>query len=205
MMKWIGLTGGIATGKSTVSRALSLRGIPVVDADVLAREAVRAGSAGFQQVVQAFGPNAVGLNGELDRQFLGAAVFSDPDKRRLLESIIHPRVRALMLTRKAELERQGAPLAFYDVPLLFEKNLAAEFDATVVVACDRPTQLARAMSRDNLSREEAERRLAAQMPIEEKVARADFVIDNNAGLDELEAAITAFLRQLPSHDATDGQ
>src|SRR3954471_3696068 len=115
-----GLTGGIGSGKSTVSALLRERGVPVVDADELAREAVAVGSDGLREVVAAFGPDVLGPDGNLDRKQLGALVFSDPEARKRLNSITHPRVRQLSQRRFAELERQGVALAGYDVPLLFE-------------------------------------------------------------------------------------
>lgn len=192
-MKWVGLTGGIATGKSTVARILRELGIPVVCADELARQVVKSGSEGFAAVVAEFGADILGPDGELDRRKLGAQVFADASLRARLESIVHPLVRAEQSRRREDLARSGASLAFYDVPLLFEKNLEEQFDATVVVLCDEGTQLSRLTSRDHLTIEEAKRRIAAQLPLAEKRRRADHVIDNNGSLEDLRAAVRELL------------
>ena len=195
-MQWIGLTGGIATGKSTVSRILVQRGHAVVDADQLARDAVKAGTDGYREVVQAFGPDAVAPNGELDRKQIGAIVFRDKAKLALLESIIHPRVKKLAQTKREELALEGRKLAFYDVPLLFEKQMKPLFDHVVVVACPPEAQLERLKKRDGLSEDEAKRRIASQIPIGEKVASADAVIRNDGSLADLEKAVSDFLLRI---------
>ena len=198
-MQWIGLTGGIATGKSTVSRILVQRGHAVVDADQLARDVVKAGTDGYQAVVQAFGPDAVAPNGELDRKKIGAIVFRDKSKLDLLESIIHPRVKKLAQTKREELAFEGRKLAFYDVPLLFEKSMKPLFDHVVVVACRPEVQLERLIKREGLSEEEAKRRISAQLPIIDKVKLADAVIRNDGSVGDLEKAVADFLaRILPS-------
>ncbi|MCM2282897.1 MAG: dephospho-CoA kinase, partial [Bdellovibrionaceae bacterium] len=161
-MKWIGLTGGIATGKSTVARILREHGFPVVNADELARQAVANGTPAFDAVVARFGNVVVAADGDLDRKKLGEVVFQDSRARADLEAIVHPVVRAEQRRLRDELAASGASLAFYDVPLLFEKNLDADFDASVAVICDEATQLSRLVARDGYSLDEAKRRIASQ-------------------------------------------
>jgi dephospho-CoA kinase len=200
-LRVFGLTGGIGSGKSTVSALLRERGVPVVDADELAREAVAVGSDGLREVVAAFGPDVLGRDGNLDRKQLGALVFSDPEARKRLNSITHPRVRQLSQRRFAELERQGVALAGYDVPLLFEVGLDQGLRPVVVVAASEAEQLRRVQARDGLSEEAARARIAAQLPLSEKCARADHVLDNDGSIDELPAKVDALLGQLRASGA----
>jgi len=205
----VGLTGGIASGKSTFAALLRERGAPVVDADVLSREAVAPGSPTLARIVEAFGPLAVSSDGTLDRRWLGARVFSDAGERARLEAITHPAVRDGMLAEVARLDAAGHPLVFYDVPLLYEVGLEASLDSVVVVWTPRPVQLERLMRRDGLGRVEAEARLAVQLPLDEKAARADFVIDNQGPPQALAKKAHRLLvdlrqgrgRKLPNHVA----
>ncbi len=195
-MKWIGLTGGIATGKSTVARILGEQGISVIDADVLAREVVRIGSVGFREVLQVFGPVVLSPDGSLDRKVIGQLVFGHPEKLAQLEAIIHPRVRALQRQNRLLLEKNGTTIAFYDVPLLFEKSLQDDFDATIAVLCNEANQLERLMKRDGLGRQEAEKRIRVQLPLIEKARRADYVIRNDGSVDDLRRDTLAMLARL---------
>ena len=195
-MLWIGLTGGIGTGKTTVSRLLMQRGFEVVDADQLAREAVQLGTDANLEIARVFGPGAALASGELNRQAIGRVVFSDRTKLTILENIIHPRVRQLARERREALEQKGNKVAFYDVPLLFEKNMESQFDRVVVVACEPDTQLQRLVARDGHSIEEAKRRLGSQLPIEEKAKKAHFVIRNDGDLSDLEKAVDDFVAQI---------
>ena len=179
MPRLIGLTGGIATGKTTVARLLGAHGATVVDADVLAREVVEPGQPALAEIVAEFGPDVVGADGRIDRAALGALVFAEPERRRRLEAITHPRIQALMGERILAALAADAPLVVADVPLLFENGRAELFEGVMVVWCDAATELARLMARDGLSREDAKRRLAAQMPVDEKRRRATWVIDNS--------------------------
>ena len=184
-MRLVGLTGGIATGKSTFAEALRARGVPVVDADVLARAAVAPGTPALAEIARAFGPGVLTPDGGLDRKKMAAIVFSDPDARRRLEAITHPAVRRAMADETARLAAAGHDLAFYDTPLLFEVGLEAAVDAVVVVWAPPAVQRARLASRDGLGPAEADARLAAQLPVDEKAARADFVVENVGARDEL--------------------
>lgn len=195
-MRVFGLTGGIGSGKSLVAAHFRERGLPVVDADRLAREVVAAGSAGLAQVVAAFGSEVLTPDGELDRAALARRVFSDSADRARLERITHPRVRALARTRFAELEASGEPLACYEVPLLFEARLEGEFAPVVVVQCTPEQQLERAMLRDGKSRVAIQARVDAQLPLAEKARRAEYVIDNSGPLAATRAGADRVLRAI---------
>lgn len=195
-LRVFGLTGGTGSGKSSVAALLRERGVPVVDADELAREVVAPGSTGLAEVVAAFGPQLLDAEGNLDRKQLGALVFSDAEARKRLNSITHPRVRELSQARFAELDRQGVGLAGYDVPLLFEVGLDAVLRPVVVVAASEAEQLRRIQERDGLSEELARARIAAQLPLEEKRKRADYVLDNDGPKSALPAQVDALLSRL---------
>lgn len=178
----VGLTGGIASGKSSVARILSELGVTVVDADQVAREVVAVGSPGLAAVVEAFGPEILGADGTLDRKALGAQIFADPEKRRLLESITHPRIFARSMERLAAVAASGAVYGVYDAALLVENGSYKMMQALVVVAAPRSLQVARIIARDGLSAAEAEARIDAQLPLEKKVEVADHVITNDGDL-----------------------
>jgi len=183
----VGLTGGIASGKSTVSAVLSELGAVVVDSDLLAREVVARGTPGLAQVVEAFGTGVLTAEGDLDRPAVGAIVFADESRRRVLESIVHPLVRA----RSAELESAAEPgaLVVHDVPLLVEGGMAPAFDVVVVVDVPTEVQVERMVRERGWSREEAEARIAAQATREQRLAAATHVIDNTGTLEELRARV----------------
>lgn len=174
-----GLTGGIGSGKSTVAARFRARGLPVIDADQLAREVVAPGSEGLEEIVQQFGPDVLDAEGALDRKKLAAIVFEDDTARRKLNAITHPRVAALAAERARQLEAGGEPLACYEVPLLFEGSLAESLRPVVVVSASVEAQVARTVARDGCTEEEARARIRAQMPLSEKAERADYVIDNS--------------------------
>lgn len=190
----VGLTGGVASGKSTVSRLLAERGAVVIDADLLAREVVAPGTRGLGDVVELFGPAVLTPEGELDRPALGAIVFKDPEKRRQLEAIIHPLVRA----RSARLEEAAAPGAIivHDIPLLAETGQADAFDAVIVVDVPAEVQVERMVRDRGWSRSEAESRIAAQASREDRLAIATHVIDNDGTLEELAARVDEVLALL---------
>jgi dephospho-CoA kinase len=191
-----GLTGGIGSGKSTVARRFVVRGLPVIDADLLAREVVEPGSAGLAAVAAAFGPGVLGPGGELDRQRLGAAVFASDEQRRRLNAILHPLIRARFLERLRELDEKGHPLACYEVPLLFEVGLQDQLRPVVVVAAPEAQRVARIMGRDGVDEAAARARIAAQMPLDDKVKAADHVIDNGGALQETQAQADQVLESI---------
>jgi dephospho-CoA kinase len=177
------LTGGIGSGKSSVAARLRARGVPVINADELAREVVAPGTDGLRRVFEAFGTGVQRSDGSLDRSKLGAIVFADPAARKRLEAITHPLVRKLSDERFQTLERAGEPLACYEVPLLYEAGLESRFETVVVVSATAATQLTRVQARDGLGREQAQSRIDAQLPLEQKANRASFVIDNDGTLE----------------------
>jgi dephospho-CoA kinase len=173
----VALTGGIATGKSYVRTRLAEHGIPTLDADVLAREAVAAGSSGLAAVAARFGTEVLLPDGSLDRRALGNVVFADAQARADLEAIIHPRVRDATATWLDRLAAAGESLAVVDIPLLYETGRDHDFDRVVVTSCPRSQQVARVVERDGLTPAQAEARIDAQLPTDAKVQRGDFVID----------------------------
>jgi dephospho-CoA kinase len=190
-----GLTGGLASGKSLVSEQLRLRGVPMIDADVLARQAVAPGSEGLAEIAAQFAADVV-PGGILDRKRLAAIVFAQPEERKRLEAIVHPRVQALRDARLRELEAAGEPLAGYEVPLLYEKGLQAELHPVVVVHVPEAVQVSRAMARDGSTEAEARARLAAQLPLSDKERRADYAIDNSGSIELTRTATDAVLRAI---------
>jgi len=193
-----GLTGGIGSGKSRVADLLRQRGVPVVDADALARDAVSRGSPGLSAVVDAFGTQYLTPEGTLDRKRLAAHVFESDEARRRLNAIVHPAVRELAQQRFAELTAAGVELAAYEVPLLFEVGLDAVLRPVVVVAATPERQLERVMARDGLTAEEARARIAPQLPLAEKRARADYVLENDGPESALPSAVDSLLAWLRS-------
>lgn len=177
MPKVIGLTGGIASGKSTVSELLSVFGFKVVDADKAAREAVKKGSKGLAQVREVFGDEAIDENGEMNRRYMGDLVFNHPEKRLELNAIIHPIVRDIMEEEKQEYLKQGYNV-ITDIPLLFENELENTVDEVWVVYTSESIQMDRLMQRNNLSLEDAKARVYSQISIDKKSRMADHVIDN---------------------------
>lgn len=191
----VALTGGIATGKSYVARRMRAAGVPLIDADVLAREAVAPGTPGLQAIVERFGAGVLAPEGALDRTRLAGIVFADPLARQALEAILHPAVRAAIDRFFTSLPA-ATPFAVADIPLLFETNRAGEYDIVVVAACPPEMQVARVMARDGVSREAALQRLAAQLPIAEKVSRADYVIDTSGSFAATDVAVDEALTAL---------
>ncbi|MDX6351305.1 MAG: dephospho-CoA kinase [Streptomyces sp.] len=182
-----GLTGGIGSGKSTVSALLSSYGAVIIDSDRIAREVVEPGTPGLAAVVAAFGPGILLPDGALDRPALGSIVFADPDRLRALNAIVHPLVR----DRSAQLEAAAGPdaLVIHDVPLLAENGLAPLYDSVIVVDASPETQLDRLVRLRGMSEDEARARMAAQASRQDRLAIADFVIDNDGPLDALEPQV----------------
>ncbi|MFB9278055.1 dephospho-CoA kinase [Cohnella cellulosilytica] len=192
----IGLTGGIATGKSTVAKLLTERGALLIDLDKIAREVVEPGQPALLAIAERFGQAVLQPDGSLDRKRLGSIVFADSAERKALEAITHPAIRAVMKERMARGETEEPDrLVVVDVPLLYESKLESYFHRVMVVYAPRETQLDRLIERDGLSREEAEQRLAAQMDIEEKKRRADVLIDNGGTPEETNRQIERFWRE----------
>lgn len=190
----VGLTGGVASGKSTVAAMLAELGAVVVDADLLARDLVAAGTDGLAEVVAAFGPDVLTAGGELDRSAMGAIVFGDEAKRRVLEGIIHPRVRSL----GAEIEAAAAEdaVVVHDIPLLAETGQASAFDAVIVVDVPVEIQVERMVRLRGMTAADAEARLAAQARREDRLAIATHVVDNTGTCEELQARVDAVYAEL---------
>jgi dephospho-CoA kinase len=191
-----GLTGGIATGKSTVSGMIVGEGVPVFDADQVAREIVLPGKPAWRQIVAMFGEGVIGHDQSLDRAALAKIVFADPDARRRLEAITHPRIRDEIGQRILEVAAQGQSLVFVDAALMIETGWAKDFAGVVVVDCPPDVQRARLVSRDRMPLEDAERRIAAQMPLAEKRAAATYVIENGGDLEATRAQVKALVATL---------
>lgn len=201
----VGLTGGLATGKSTVADAFRRLGCVIIDADVLAREVVEAGEPAHAEIVREFGPGVLRPDGGLDRKTLGAIVFADPARRRRLEAITHPRIRERFLRRLQELDDRGFDgIVLFDAPVMIESGNYKNMDRLVVVVTDSATQRARALARDG-DREDLERRIASQMPLQDKARLADYVIDNGGDraltLAEVRRVHAALLRDLRARAA----
>ncbi|EVP26526.1 dephospho-CoA kinase [Staphylococcus aureus] len=194
MPKVIGLTGGIASGKSTVSELLSVFGFKVVDADKAAREAVKKGSKGLAQVREVFGDEAIDENGEMNRRYMGDLVFNHPEKRLELNAIIHPIVRDIMEEEKQEYLKQGYNVIM-DIPLLFENELENTLDEVWVVYTSESIQMDRLMQRNNLSLADAKARVYSQISIDKKSRMADHVIDNLGDKLELKQNLERLLEE----------
>lgn len=195
-MKWIGITGSLGSGKSTVAEIIKSRGYPVLDADQMAREALGPGSPLLKVIQQRFGEEVFNAKGELDRKRLGQKVFNSKPDLLWLESLVHPQVQKQVKSLREKLERQGFKMAFYDVPLLFEKGLQKNFDQTIVVSSSLDSLMARVSARDGLSERDILSRLNNQIPLNEKEQKADHVILNDGSLDDLNAEVMQLLRRL---------
>jgi dephospho-CoA kinase len=190
----VGLTGGVAAGKSTVSEILRQLGAVIIDADALAREVIEPGTPGLAAVVGEFGPEILTDDGHLDRARLGALVFADPERRAALEAIVHPLVRA----RAVELEQAAPPgaIVVHDIPLLVETGQAGDFDAVVVVDVPEELQVARAVRERGWSEDEARARVVAQGSRSDRLAVATYVVDNTGTLEDLRHRVTEVFEEL---------
>jgi dephospho-CoA kinase len=196
----LGITGNIASGKSTVSKELARRGALVLDADQLAREVVEMGSPALKKLVEVFGPEILRKNGCLDRDRLGRIVFADTEAREKLNRIIHPAIAKLSIERLKELKKRAdVPLVVYEAPLLFEVGAETRVDKVLVVKIDPEEQLKRLMARDGSDEAAAQQRIAAQMPQQKKLERADFVINNSGSVAETLKQVDALWPQLINH------
>jgi dephospho-CoA kinase len=192
----IALTGGIATGKSHVRATFERLGVPTIDADTLAREAVALGTPGLSALVTRFGREYLDGAGALNRRALGELVFRDPAARHDLEAIVHPYVRRATDAWFDSLDPSRHPLAVADIPLLYETGREGDFDAVVVTTCQPDAQIRRLMERNSLPEAEARRRIAAQLPLQNKVDRADFVIRTDGSHQETEQQVAAVIGEL---------
>jgi dephospho-CoA kinase len=192
-MKTFGLTGNTGTGKTTVADMLRERGIPVLDADLIAREVVQPGEPALAAIVAAFGDEFVDAAGSLRRQALGRRVFADPEALAKLNAITHPQIAQRTQQEMMRLAGEGAEMVVYDSAILVESGMAGAFNGLIVVVCAREEQIERIMSRDKLPREDAEQRVDAQMPLEKKVELADRVIDNSGTVTALEPQVAQLL------------
>ena len=197
-MLLVGLTGGIGSGKSTVARLLEERGAVVFDADLLAREAVGPGTPGHAAVIERFGADVLAPGGELDREALASIVFADPSARRDLEQIVHPEVRRLF-AEGSEAYRDTDRVVVFSAPLLVETGMHTAFEILVVVSATVATQIERLMRQRGMSEASIRARIDAQAPLEDKAAAADFVVENEGTLDELESQVERLWNDLSAH------
>jgi len=195
-VKLVGLTGGIASGKSTVAKILERLGAAVINADALSREVVEPGKDAWKEIIDAFGAGVLQPDQTLDRQKLRTVIFNDSDGRKKLEAIIHPRVRALAEEKIREHAVAGYSIIVYEVPLLFEGNLHEWLRPVILVACNVDTQRARLQERDRLTQTEAQKHIGAQMSLEEKRRLADYVIENDGSLADLERQVRTVLEKI---------
>jgi dephospho-CoA kinase len=196
-LKLVGLTGGIGTGKSTVAQMIRDLGVPVLDADVLAREVVAPGEPALAEIAKVW-PDILSADGTLDRRKLGARIFSDPAARARLEAITHPRIQEAALAQAKALHGAGHPLVFYEASLLVETGRHRDFDGLVVVTAGEEQQLARVQARDGISPADARARLAAQLPADEKRRAATHLIDNSGDRESTRRQVEALVESLKS-------
>jgi dephospho-CoA kinase len=195
-MQRIALTGGIASGKSHVRAVFEALGVPTIDADVLARAAVAPGTPGFAAVTARFGPSILDRHGELDRRKLGEIVFADSAARHDLETIVHPAVVDAIEQWFASLDAAKHAFAIADIPLLFETGRNKDYDVVIVTACEPELQVRRLIARDGISDSDARQRIAAQLPIKDKAAKADHVITTDGTVAETNRQVHALYKRL---------
>ena len=195
-MSVYGLTGGIGAGKSTVANMFQESGIPVVLADDVGREVASKGSDGLAEIVRSFGPDVLDSNGELDRRKLGTLIFNDPDRRRELEAILHPRVRDQSRELFSQLEQAGNQIVVYESALLYETQRHTEMRGVILVTASEEQRIARVRARDGSEEEAVRQRIKAQMDDEEKRGLADYIIENNGDLQVLRREVDSLIELL---------
>lgn len=195
-MKWTGLTGGIATGKSTAKKLIEGLGIPVVDADQISHKLTEVGEAGYVEILSQFGKEFINENKSLNRKKLAHLIFTEEKARASLEAILHPLIKEQVQLQKKKFEIDAVSLCFYDVPLLFEKNLKHDFHSTVLIWCNNQTQLQRLTERSGLSAEEAFLRIKNQLPMIDKVRMADHCVDNSGDIFDLGSQLKRLIKTL---------
>ncbi|QTN00044.1 dephospho-CoA kinase [Sediminibacillus dalangtanensis] len=191
----IGLTGGIASGKSTIAGIFAEWNIPIVDADIISRQVVEKGEAAYEQIVDLFGEDVLLSDGNLDRGKLGSIIFKDKEKREQLNNIVHPAVRKKMLEQRDAYADKGEAAVVLDIPLLYESGLTHFVDKVLVVYVDEPTQRQRLMDRNGFSEEEAIDRMNSQLPLEKKAKMADEIIDNNGSVESSRQQLLTILKK----------
>ena len=192
----LGLTGGIATGKTTISNYLKSIDIPVLDADEYARKVVEPGTPGLAEITNTFGEQVLRADGSLNRKLLGQIVFNDSSARQTLNDITHPRIQQMMADELHRLAEQQIPLVILDIPLLLENKNVAGADAVMVVTIPESLQLTRLMQRNNLTEKEAQSRISSQMPLVEKEKLADFVIDNSGTISSTQKQVEKVIQKI---------
>lgn len=200
-MRVIGLTGGIASGKSTVAAMLRELGAPIVDADLLARQVVEPGSPALGEIAQKFGPEVLAADGSLDRKRMGERIFADPTARAALNAITHPRIAQASAAALADLAAAGHKAAIYEAALLVENRIHERLGGLIVVSVPLDVQVARLMARDDVDEEGARARVAAQLPLASKVAVADWVIDNSGSVEHTRAQVEQVWRTIQEQAA----
>lgn len=191
----IGLTGSIASGKSTVSKMLEEKGYPIIDADMVARQVVEPGSETLKKIGDLFGEEVIKPDGTMDREKVGALIFSDPARRKQLNDIIHPAIRGEMLRQRSDYLAQGYRTIIMDIPLLFESKLQHFVDKILVVSVTEENQLARLMERNGLNDKDAKARISSQLPMSVKEEGADAVIYNNGTVGETARQLERIMEQ----------
>jgi dephospho-CoA kinase len=192
----LGLTGSIASGKSTVSEMISGFGIPIVDADIISKQVVEVGQVAYEKILEAFGMDILLENGEINRPALGAIIFNDSERRKTLNEIVHPEVRKVMLKQANMFLDEGHEIVILDIPLLFESKLTSLVEKIIVVYVDEETQIKRLMERNNFTKEDAIARIKSQIPVSEKVKLADYVIDNNGTIENTKEQVKALITKI---------
>jgi dephospho-CoA kinase len=195
-LKWIGITGSMGTGKSSVAKVLRELGYQVLDADELAKKQLEIGESGYLKVLESFGTQLLKSDKTIDRSKLAKVVFNNKHELLKLENIVHPLIQRQIQIIKNDSEKHGEKILFYDVPLLFEKNMQNSFDEIILVVADNEVQMQRIQERNNWTKEEIKKRLESQMPLDQKKLKSKFIIDNNGSQIDLRNQVLGVLSQI---------